>query len=259
MTANGWLQILVFFGLVLLTTRPLGALLFRIFEGKPLLPRVERLLFRACGADETKEQTWVEYTVAMLIFSAVTLIVTYAIERLQGVLPLNPQKFGAVEPALAFNTAASFTTNTNWQSYSGETTMSYLTQMAGLAWHNFLSAAVGIGVALALARGLTRRPGVDGAKTIGNFWVDLLRGTFYLLLPMSIIVALLLVAGGVIQNFSGYKEIVTLEGGKQLLAMGPAASQIAIKMLGTNGGGFFNANSAHPFENPTALTNLLQM
>jgi K+-transporting ATPase ATPase A chain len=259
MTGNGWLQIFVFFGLVLLVTKPLGLYIHRIYEGEPPLPGVERFFLRLCGVDGKKEQTWVGYTVAMLIFSGVTLLVTYAIERLQGVLPLNPQKFGAVEPALAFNTAASFTTNTNWQSYGGETTMSYLTQMAGLAWHNFLSAAVGIGVALALARGLTRRPGPDGAKTIGNFWVDLIRGTLYLLLPMSIIVALLLVAGGVIQNLLPYREIVTLEGGKQVLAMGPAASQIAIKMLGTNGGGFFNANSAHPFENATALTNLLEM
>jgi K+-transporting ATPase ATPase A chain len=260
MTSNGWFQIFIFFALVLAAAKPLGLVIHRIFEGEtPILPRAERVLFRLCGVDEKREQTWVEYSVALLLFSGVTLLITYALERLQHVLPLNPQKLAAVEPALAFNTAASFTTNTNWQSYGGETTMSYLTQMAGLAWHNFLSAAVGIGVALALARGLTRRPGPDGAKTLGNFWVDLLRGTLYLLLPLSIIVALILVAGGVIQNFAPYKSIVTLEGGQQLLAMGPAASQIAIKMLGTNGGGFFNANAAHPFENPTALINLLQM
>jgi K+-transporting ATPase ATPase A chain len=272
MTANGWWQILFFFALVLAATKPLGLYIHRIFESDPPLPRLERFFLRLSGVQK-KEQTWVEYAVAMLLFSGVTMLVTYLIERLQGVLPLNPQKLGAVEPALAFNTAASFTTNTNWQSYGGETTMSYLTQMAGLAWHNFLSAAVGIGVALALARGLTRRPGPAGAppkdggaagavsvpKTLGNFWIDLIRGTLYLLLPLSIIVTLLLVAGGVIQNFSPYRQIITLEGGNQMLAMGPAASQIAIKMLGTNGGGFFNANSAHPFENPTALTNLLEM
>jgi potassium-transporting ATPase potassium-binding subunit len=260
MTTNGWFQIFIFFALVLAAVKPLGLLLHRIFEGeKPLLPGLERVFFRMCGVDEKRQQTWVEYSVSMLLFSGVTLLITYAIERLQHVLPFNPQKLAAVEPALAFNTAASFTTNTNWQSYSGETTMSYLTQMAGLAWHNFTSAAVGLGVALALARGLTRRPGPDGDRTLGNFWVDLVRGTLYLLLPMSIIVALALVGGGVIQNLSPYKSIVTLEGGKQLLAMGPAASQIAIKMLGTNGGGFFNANAAHPYENPTALINLLQM
>ncbi len=187
------------------------------------------------------------------------MLVTYLIERLQHVLPLNPQNFAAVPPDLAFNTAASFTTNTNWQSYTGESTMSYLTQMAGLAWHNFTSAAVGIGVALALARGLTRRPGPDGEKTIGNFWLDLIRGTLYVLLPVSIVVSLFFVSQGVVQTFSAYREIATVEGAKQIIPLGPVASQEVIKMFGTNGGGFFNANSAHPFENPTPLTNFVQL
>jgi K+-transporting ATPase ATPase A chain len=258
MSLVGWLQILVFFALVVAVTRPLGAYMFSVFErGKSR--RLERLLFRLCGVDETKEQSWVEYAFALLAFSVVSLLVTYAIQRLQHLLPLNPQKFGAVEPALAFNTAASFTTNTNWQSYSGESTMSYGTQMAGLAWHNFTSAATGMGVALALARGFTRRPGPDGAKTLGNFWVDLIRGTIYVLVPISFVVALLLVSQGVIQNFAPYREVTTLEGAKQLIAMGPVASQEAIKQLGTNGGGFFNANAAHPFENPTPFTNLISL
>jgi K+-transporting ATPase ATPase A chain len=261
MTSNGWLQILVFFGLIVLLTKPLGAFLHRVLEGEQrgAFGPIERLCFRLCGVDPKREQTWVEYTVSMLLFSGITLIVTYAIERLQHLLPLNPQKFAAVEPALAFNTAASFTTNTNWQSYSGESTMSYLTQMAGLAWHNFLSAAAGIGVALAVARGLTRRPGPDGPKTIGNFWVDLIRSTVFVLLPISLLFALILVSQGAIQNFSAYREVTTLEGLKQTIALGPVASQEAIKQLGTNGGGFFNANAAHPFENPTPLTNLISL
>jgi K+-transporting ATPase ATPase A chain len=220
--------------------------------------RIERLAYRLCGVDAKVEQTWKQYTLALLVFSAAGLLVTYAIQRLQLYLPLNPQKLPAVSPHLAFNTAVSFTTNTNWQSYGGEWTMSYLSQMAGLAWHNFISAAAGIGVALALARGLTRRPGPGGAKTLGNFWVDLIRATLYVLLPLSVVTALALVAGGVIQNFSPYVELQTLEGVKQTLAMGPAASQIAIKQLGTNGGGFFNVNSAHPFENATAITNFIE-
>ena len=193
------------------------------------------------------------------MFSALGLIVTYAILRLQHALPLNPRGSAAVEPALAFNTAASFTTNTNWQSYSGEAAMSYLTQMAGLAWHNFTSAAAGIAVAIAVARGLTRRPGPDGARTLGNFWVDLVRCTLYVLLPLSIVLTLVLVSQGVIQNLHDYVDVTTVEGVKQTLAMGPVASQEVIKELGTNGGGFFNANSAHPFENPTPFTNLLEM
>ncbi|HEX6838479.1 MAG TPA: potassium-transporting ATPase subunit KdpA [Polyangia bacterium] len=264
MTANGWLQILIFFGLVVLVTRPLGVFMFRVFEGeRQPLPRlfgpVERLLLRLSGIDARREQTWVQYTISLLVFSAVGLVVTYAIERLQHVLPLNPQHFGPVEPALAFNTAASFTTNTNWQAYAGESTMSYLTQMAGLAWHNFVSAAAGIAAAIAVARGLTRRPGPDGPRTVGNFWVDLIRCTVYVLLPLCIVFALVLVSQGVIQSFSAYRELTTLEGVKQVLALGPVASQEAIKQLGTNGGGFFNANSAHPFENPNAISNLLEM
>ena len=264
MTAIGWLQILVFFALVVAVTPPLGAYMFRVFEGeRQPLPRllgpVERALFRLGGIDARKEQTWLEYTIALLVFSALGLVVTYLIQRLQHLLPFNPQKLGAVERTLAFNTAASFTTNTNWQAYAGESTMSYATQMAGLAWHNFTSAAAGIGVALAVARGLTRRPGPDGARTLGNFWVDLTRAIVYVLLPLSIVVALVFVSHGVLQNLAPYKEVTTLEGGKQLLAMGPVASQEAIKQLGTNGGGFFNANSAHPFENPTPLTNLIQL
>jgi potassium-transporting ATPase potassium-binding subunit len=264
MTAIGWLQILFFFALVVAVTPPLGAYMFRVFEGeRQPLPRflgpVERALYRLGGIDGTKEQTWLEYTIALLVFSAFGVVVTYLLQRMQHVLPLNPQKLGAVEPTLAFNTASSFTTNTNWQSYSGESTMSYLTQMAALAWHNFTSAAAGIGVALAVARGLTRRPGPDGANTIGNFWVDLTRAIVYVLLPLSLVFALLLVSQGVLQNFAAYKEVTTLEGVKQVLAMGPVASQEAIKELGTNGGGFFNANSAHPFENPSPLTNMIEM
>ena len=261
MTWNGWLQILVFFVVLLALTRPLGVYMYRVFEGdRQPLPRVlgpiERLLYRISGVDPKREQTWLGYAAALLAFSVFGVLVTYAFQRLQHVLPLNPQKLGPVEPALAWNTAVSFTTNTNWQFYAGESSMSYLTQMAGLAWHNFVSAAAGIGVAIAIARGLTRR---SGETTVGNFWVDLIRGTVYILLPISIVAALLLVAGGVIQNFAPYHEVTTLEGVKQTLAMGPVASQEAIKQLGTNGGGFFNANSAHPFENPTPLTNFFEM
>ena len=264
MTVIGWLQILVFALAVLAITKPLGAYMYRVFEGaRQPLPRffgpIERVSYRACGVDPEREQTWVEYAFALLVFSAFGLLVTYLIQRLQHLLPLNPQAFPAVGPELAFNTAASFTTNTNWQSYAGETTMSYLTQMTGLAWHNFTSAAVGIGVALAFARGLTRRVSPDAPKTLGNFWVDLVRGLVYLLIPLSVVYALFLVSQGVLQNFAPYREVATLEGGRQVLAMGPVASQEAIKMLGTNGGGFFNANSAHPFENPTPLTNFVQM
>ncbi len=264
MTIVGWTQIIVFFLILLALTKPLGIYMFRVFEGKsrPLrrvLGPVERGLCRLCGADETKEQTWAQYAGALLAFSLISMLVTYAIERLQMHLPFNPQHLAGVEPALAFNTAASFTTNTNWQSYTPETTMSYPTQMAGLAWHNFTSAAAGIGVALALARGFTRRPGPEGAKTLGNFWVDLIRATLYVLLPLCVVYALFLVSQGAIQSLAPYKEITTLEGLKQTIAMGPVASQEAIKMLGTNGGGFFNANSAHPFENPTPLTNLVQV
>ncbi len=264
MTFNGWLQIGLYALVVLAITKPLGLHMYRVFEGeRQPLPRVlgafERLLYRLCGVDPRKEQGWKGYAASMLVFSALGVLVTYALERLQHLLPLNPQKLGAVAPDLAFNTAVSFTTNTNWQNYGGESTMSYLTQMAGLAWHNFTSAAVGIGIALALARGLTRRPGPEGAKTLGSFWVDLVRAIIYVLLPISVVGTLVLVALGVPQTLSAYRELTTLEGVKQVVALGPVASQEVIKELGTNGGGFFNANSAHPFENPTPLTNFFEL
>ena len=264
MTLNGWVQILFFALLIFAITKPLGLYMFRVFEeDHQPLPRllgpIERLLYKLCGVNPKVQQDWKQYTLGMLIFSAITLLVTYGIERLQQILPLNPQNFGPVAPDLAFDTAASFTTNTNWQAYTGESTMSYLTQMAGLAWHNFMSAAIGVGVALALARGITYRLQAGAARTLGNFWVDLVRATVYVLLPISIPVALLLVSQGVIQNFSSYVDITTLEGAKQTIAMGPVASQEIIKELGTNGGGFFNANSAHPFESANPLTNLIEM
>jgi potassium-transporting ATPase potassium-binding subunit len=263
-TTNGWLQIGVFALLVLLLTKPVGLWLFRVFESRArplprLLGPVERLLFRLCGVDPDKEQDWKGYAVSVLVFSAMGVLVTYALLRLQGALPGNPNGLGAVTPDLAWNTAVSFATNTNWQSYSGESTMSYLAQMAGLAWHNFTSAAAGIGVALALARGLTRRGGPGGPATLGNFWADLVRATLYVLLPLSFLVALFLVSQGVVQTLAPNLEVQTLEHARQVIALGPVASQEAIKMLGTNGGGFFNANSAHPFENPTPLVNLVQM
>jgi len=264
MTVNGWIQILLYMAMIFAITKPLGSYMYRVFEGdRQPLPRlfgaIERLLYKLCGVDPKQQQDWKQYTLAMLVFSAITLLVTYGIERLQDVLPLNPQNFPPVAPDLAFNTAASFTTNTNWQAYSGESTMSYLTQMAGLAWHNFMSAAIGIGIALALARGITYRLQGGAAKTLGNFWVDLVRATVYVLIPISIPIALLLVSQGVIQNFSAYVEIATLEGVKQTLAMGSVASQEIIKELGTNGGGFFNANSAHPLESANPLTNFIEM
>ncbi|BDG04156.1 potassium-transporting ATPase subunit KdpA [Anaeromyxobacter oryzae] len=264
MTENGWLQIILFFAVVLALTKPLGLYMFRVFEGeRQPLPRIfgpiERLLYRLCGVDPKREQGWKGYTASMLVFSLLGVLVTYGLQRLQHVLPLNPQTLGPVAPDLAFNTAVSFTTNTNWQNYGGESTMSYLTQMAGLAWHNFTSAAVGIGIALALARGLTRRPGPTGPRTLGSFWVDLIRAIVYVLLPISLIGALLLVATGVPQTLSAYREVTTLEGLKQVIALGPVASQEVIKELGTNGGGFFNANSAHPFENPTPLANFVEL
>jgi K+-transporting ATPase ATPase A chain len=264
MTAVGWVQALIFVALIVAVTKPLGVFMFQVFEGgRPPLPRVlgpiERLIYRLSDVDPTKEQDWKRYTFSLLAFSALGVLVTYVIQRTQHLLPLNPQHLPSVSPELAFNTAASFTTNTNWQSYSGESTMSYFTQMAGLAWHNFTSAGAGIGVALAIGRGLTRRAGPDGAKTIGNFWVDVTRSIVYVLLPLSIIFALVLVSQGVIQNVKPYLDVATLEGGKQTIALGPVASQEAIKQLGTNGGGFFNANAAHPFENPTPFTNLLSL
>ena len=263
MTANGWLQILLFALVILAVTVPLGAFLHRVFEGRRhFLERplgwLERLVYRLCGVDG-REQSWQAYAGGLLTFSLITLLVTYALQRLQHVLPWNPQGLGPVESGSAFNTAASFTTNTNWQGYAGEATMSHLSQMAGLAWHNFISAAAGIAVAIALARGLTRRGEGKGPGTIGNFWVDLTRATVYVLLPLSVVFALVFVSQGMIQNLSPYQEVATLEGGVQTIAMGPVASQEAIKQLGTNGGGFFGANAAHPFENPNPLTNFLSM
>ncbi len=260
MTANGWLQFVVFSVILLASVRPVGAYLARVLEGgrtwlDPLLRPAERLIYKLSGVEADHEMNWREYAFALLGFSAISLLMTYGIERLQALLPWNPQKLAAVGPDLAWNTAASFTTNTNWQSYTPETTMSYLTQMAGLAYHNFLSAAVGIAVAVALIRGIKR----TASGTIGNFWVDSTRVLLYVLLPASILYALVLVAQGVPQNLHPYTQATTLEGQTQTIAQGPVASQEAIKMLGTNGGGFFNANSAHPFENPTPLTNLLQM
>ncbi len=262
MTANGWLQF-AFFSLILLaTTRPVGIYLARVLEGERtwldfVLRPCEKLIYRLSGVNADQEMNWREYAFGVLGFSAVSMIMTYAIERLQNHLPWNPQGLAAVGPDLAFNTAASFTTNTNWQSYVPETTMSYLTQMVGLAYHNFGSAAVGIVVAVALIRGIKR----TSSGTIGNFWVDMTRTFLYVLVPASIIYALLLVAQGVPQNFSAYTTAHPLEqpGQPQTIAQGPIASQEAIKMLGTNGGGFTNANSAHPFENPTPFSNFLQM
>ncbi|HYS80064.1 MAG TPA: potassium-transporting ATPase subunit KdpA [Anaeromyxobacteraceae bacterium] len=264
MTINGWVQIGLFALVVLAITKPLGAYMFRVFEGerqplRRLFGPLERVLYRLCGVNPKREQGWKGYAAAMLLFSLFGMVVTYAIQRLQHILPLNPQKLGPVASDLALSTAASFTTNTNWQNYGGESTMSYLSQMAGLAWHNFTSAAVGIGVALALARGLTRQPGPGGPKTLGSFWVDLVRSMVYVLLPVSLVVGLVLVALGVPQTLSGYRELTTLEGVKQVVALGPVASQEVIKMFGTNGGGFFNANSAHPFENPIPLVNFIQL
>jgi potassium-transporting ATPase potassium-binding subunit len=286
MTANGWLQILLFFGLVLLVTKPLGIFMTRVFNRErtfldPILRPIERLIYRVTWVDENREMRWTEYAVSMLLFSMVSMLVLYGLERLQGFLPLNPQKFGAVNSsALAFNTAASFTTNTNWQNYSGETTMSYLTQMAGLAYHNFMSAAVGIVLAIAFMREIARRQ----MQTLGNFWVDLVRCNLWVLLPVCIVGALVLVSQGVVQNFKSYDTVKLVEpmqiqktgpDGKpmvdaqgkpvmdtvtdQTIAQGPVASQEIIKELGTNGGGFFNANSAHPFENPTPLSNLIEL
>ncbi len=264
MTRTGWLQIAAFFLVVLAITPPLGGYLHRVFEGERrplpgLLGPVERLLLRLCGVRGEARQSWRGYTGALLVFSALGVLGTYLLQRLQHLLPLNPQQLGPPTAHLAFNTAVSFVSNTNWQSYAGESTMSYLTQMAGLAWHNFTSAGAGLGVALVLARGLTARPSDGGAGGVGHFLVDLVRALVYVLLPLSLLAGLALAAQGVIQNLSPYLELTTLEGGRQTLALGPVASQEAIKLLGTNGGGFFNANSAHPFENPTPLSNFLQL
>jgi potassium-transporting ATPase potassium-binding subunit len=264
MTLQGWLQIGLFSVLILAITKPLGAYMYRVFEGsKQPLPRffgpIERFLYWLSGVDPKREQNWQRYALALLAFSLFGIVATYGILRLQDRLPLNPQGLPAVPEHLAFNTSVSFNTNTNWQSYVPETTMSYLSEMAGLAWHNFVSAGAGIAVALAVARGLTRRLAPDAARTIGNFWVDLIRSIVYVLMPISVVVGLFLVTQGIIQNFSPYQEVTTLDGGKQTIAMGPVASQEVIKELGTNGGGFFNANSAHPFENPTPLTNFVEL
>ena len=273
MSLNGWLQIVLFIATILLLAKPMGLYLTRVFERRktfldPMLAPCERLLYRMTGIKPEEEMRWTEYAIAMLIFSAVTLLLTYIVERVQHLLPLNPQHLPAVESALALNTAISFTTNTNWQAYTPESTMSYLTQMLGLATHNFWSAAVGMALAMAFVRGIARRE----TRTLGNFWVDLTRGTLWVLLPISIVFSLALVSQGVVQNFKPYAtaklmepQKVTGSDGKptmvttQTIAQGPVASQEAIKMLGTNGGGFFNANSSHPFENPTPLTNFLQM
>ncbi|MCW2243269.1 potassium-transporting ATPase subunit KdpA [Azospirillum canadense] len=260
MTVNGWILILLFAALVAAVARPLGGFMTRVFTGErtllsPVLGPVERGLYRLAGVDEKTEQHWVTYAVAMLLFNLAGMLLLYGMQRVQGLLPFNPQGMAAVPADLAFNTAASFTTNTNWQNYGGEGTMGYFVQMAGLTVHNFVSAATGIALAVALVRGFARA----GARTVGNFWVDLTRCTLYVLLPLSVAVALFLVWQGVPQTLGAYVDATTLEGAKQTIALGPVASQEAIKMLGTNGGGFFNANSAHPFENPTALTNLVQM
>ncbi|HEX3741738.1 MAG TPA: potassium-transporting ATPase subunit KdpA [Terriglobales bacterium] len=286
MTANGWFQILFFFALICLVTKPLGVFMARVFNRErtlldPILRPVERLIYRATRVDESREMRWTEYAMSMLLFSVVSMLVLYLIQRVQYYLPFNPQKLPGVNPPhLAFNTAASFTTNTNWQAYSGETTMSYFTQMVGLAYHNFMSAAVGIALAIALIRGIARRQ----METIGNFWVDLVRCCLWVLVPFCIVGALFLVSQGVPQNLKPYDTVKLLEAqqvlkvdangkpvlgpdGKQAtdtvttqtIAQGPVASQEVIKEFGTNGGGFFNANSAHPFENPTPLTNLLEL
>ncbi len=273
MSLNGWLQITLFIAAVLLLAKPMGSYLTRVFERRktfldPILLPCERLLYRMTGVKPEQEMRWTEYAVAMLVFSASTALLTYVVERVQHLLPLNPQHLSGVESALALNTAISFTTNTNWQAYTPESTMSYLTQMLGLATHNFWSAAVGMALAVAFVRGIARRE----TKTLGNFWVDLTRGTLWVLLPISIVFSLALVSQGVVQNLKPYDTAKLMEAQKvtgsdgktatvttQTIAQGPVASQEAIKMLGTNGGGFFNANSAHPFENPTPVSNFLEM
>ena len=264
MTTNGVLQILVFFGLILLVTKPVGLFMSRLFQDErtflhPVLRPIESLIYKICGVRESEEQRqrWTQYAASLLSFSIFSFLFVYGFQRLQGVLPLNPQGFGAgqVSPDLSFNTAMSFMTNTNWQAYSGESTMSYLVQMAALAVQNFVSAAAGIAVAIALIRGFARQE----TDKLGNFWVDMTRATLYVLMPIAIVSALLFCSQGVIQNFHGYTVAKTVEGATQTIAQGPVASQEAIKQLGTNGGGFFNGNSAHPFESPNPATNLLQI
>src|SRR5450755_4561457 len=269
MTLIGIVQILVFFAIIVAITKPIGSFMYRVFEGQrtflhPILGPIERLIYRISGIREDEEQSWVRYSASLISLSIFSFLFVYLIQRLQGYLPLNPMHFSTSQaptgattmtPDLAYNTAVSFMTNTNWQSYSPDTTMSYLTQMAALAVQNFVSAAVGIAVAVAMIRGFARH----SAKTIGNFWVDVTRCTLYILLPICILATLFFVGQGSIQNFKGPATVTTLEGAAQVIEQGPLASQLAIKMLGTNGGGYFNANSAHPYENPTPLANLLQM
>ncbi|MGO9232656.1 MAG: potassium-transporting ATPase subunit KdpA [Methylocella sp.] len=260
MTANGFIQIALYCVVVTLLVKPFGFYMTRVFNGNrtflsPLLCRVERVIYSLSRVNEHEEQSWIGYGLAMLTFSVAGFVVLYALQRLQAVLPFNPQHLDPVGPDLAFNTSVSFVTNTNWQSYVPETTMSYLTQMAGLTMHNFVSAATGIALAIALIRGFARR----SLQTIGNFWVDMTRAVLYVLLPISIVVGLFFVWQGMPQNLNPYTEVTTLEGSKQLIAQGQVASQEVIKMMGTNGGGFFNANSAHPYENPNALTNFVQI
>jgi K+-transporting ATPase ATPase A chain len=260
MTVNGWLQILFFLGAIVAVTPLIGRYMAKVFTRQrtwldPLVRPLERLVYRTTGVNESHEMRWTEYAVALLLFSVVSLLVLYLMQRLQGLLPFNPQGFRGVAADLAFNTAVSFTTNTNWQAYSGESSMSYFTQMAGLAYHNFVSAAVGIAVAIAFIRGIAQQE----KDTIGNFWVDMVRAVLWVLLPIAIVGALILVSQGVVQNLKPYDTVQTVEGAMQVIAQGPVASQEIIKQFGTNGGGFFYANSAHPYENPTPLSNWLAM
>jgi len=260
MTLNGWLEILLYCAIIIALAKPLGGYMTRVFNGErtllsPALKPVEAVLYRVGGIDERREQDWLTYTVAMLLFHVGGFLILYALMRFQSVLPFNPAAQSAVPADLAFNTAVSFITNTNWQNYGGESTLSYLVQMLGLTHQNFLSAATGIVLAVALIRGFARA----STKSIGNFWVDITRCAIYILLPVCVIYGLFLVAQGMPQTLGAYVDATTLEGGKQTIAVGPVASQVAIKMLGTNGGGFFNANASHPFENPTALSNYVQM
>ncbi|WFU51120.1 potassium-transporting ATPase subunit KdpA [Sinorhizobium terangae] len=260
MTLNGWIQILVFCGIIILLVKPLGGYMTRVFDGERtvlsiLFGPIERGLYRIAGTSEREEQHWTAYAAALLFFNLAGFLLLYFLQRLQGALPFNPAGMSAVPPELAFNTAASFMTNTNWQNYGGESTMSYLVQMAGLTVQNFVSAATGIAIAVALIRGFAKA----SVKSIGNFWVDMTRSTLYVLLPICVLLTLVYVYLGVPQTLGAYVNATTLEGAQQTIAVGPVASQIAIKMLGTNGGGFFNANAAHPFENPDAISNLIQM
>lgn len=260
MTLNGWIQILVFCGIIILLVKPLGGYMTRVFSGErtflsPILVPAERGLYRLAGTSEREEQHWTTYTVSLLLFNLAGFLLLYVLQRVQGSLPFNPMGMSNVPADLAFNTTASFVTNTNWQNYGGESTLSYLTQMAGLTVQNFVSAATGVAIAIALIRAFSRK----SVKTLGNFWVDLTRCTLYILLPLCVLLTLAFVSLGVPQTIGAYAEATTLEGARQVIALGPVASQLAIKMLGTNGGGFFNANSAHPFENPDAISNLIQM